>query len=149
MTGIVSPTVFDKLRSQPYEDQRLMVLVRVCLLLLVSIFSEQPADAQKNSAQPKKLPSAEKITDNYLKAIGGKKLIVSVKDATYEWIIELKGQTLGTARSQRKLPASVRWEMNFGNGRIISATSVSSAWEVGLDTQMRTLTGLDSVTAKL
>ena len=149
MTGFVSPTGLDRLRSQTYEDQRLMVLVRVCLLLLFSIFSEQSADAQKNPAQPKKLPSAEKITDNYLTAIGGKKLIVSVKDATYEWIIELKGQTLGTARSQRKLPASVRWEMNFGNGRIISATSVSSAWEVGLDTQMRTLTGLDSVTAKL
>jgi hypothetical protein len=72
-----------------------MVLVRVCLLLLVSILSEQSTDAQKNPAQLKKLPSAEKITDNYLKAIGGKKLIASVKDATYGWIIELKGQTLG------------------------------------------------------
>ena len=111
------------------------------LLLLVA----QTALAQS----PKKLPSADKIVDNYLKAIGGKKSVGALKDATYEWTIQLNNQPLGTARTQRKAPSSERWEMTFGNGQIISATNTRSAWEVGLDNRLRTLTGLESTAAKL
>ena len=109
------------------------------------ILLAQPAFAQL----PKKLPSADKIVDNYLKAIGGKKTAGAVKDATYEWTIQLNNQPIGTARTQRKAPSSERWEMTFGNGQIISATNTRSAWEVGLDNRLRTLTGLESTAAKL
>ena len=97
----------------------------------------------------KKLPSADKIVDNYLKAIGGKKSAASLKDATYDWTIHLNDQPIGTARTQRKAPSSERWELTFGNGQIISATNARSAWEVGLDNHLRTLTGLESAAAKL
>ena len=97
----------------------------------------------------KKLPSAEKIVDNYLKAIGGKKSAGALKDATYEWIIQFNGQPFGTARTQRKAPASERWELTFGNGQIVSATNTRSAWEIGLDKHLRTLTGPESAAAKL
>src|SRR5215213_10908986 len=63
----------------------------------------------------KKLPSAEKIVHNYLKAIGGKKSAGALKDATYEWIIQFNDQPFGSARTQRKAPASERWELTFGN----------------------------------
>ena len=60
--------------------------------------------AQSSPALPKKLPSADKIVDNYLKAIGGKKAAGALKDATYEWTVQLNNQPIGTARTQRKAP---------------------------------------------
>ena len=114
-------------------------------LLVVLLLS---ATAATGLAQ-KKLPSAEKIVDNYLKAIGGKKSAGALKDATYEWIIQFNDQPFGTARLQRKAPASERWELTFGNGQIISATNTRSAWELGLDRHLRTLTGPESSAAKL
>jgi hypothetical protein len=111
------------------------------VLLLAAIAA--PALAQK------KLPSAEKIVDNYLKAIGGKKSAGALKDATYEWLIQFNDQPFGVARLQRKAPASERWELTFGNGQIISATNTRSAWELGLDHHLRTLTGPESAAAKL
>jgi hypothetical protein len=118
------------------------------LLLLVAI-TAQVSVAQNTSTLPKKLPSADKIVDNYLKAIGGKKAAGALKDTTYEWIIQLNNQPFGAARTQRKAPASERWEMTFGNGQIISATNARSAWEVGFDNSLRTLTGPESAAAKL
>src|SRR5215217_7759749 len=115
-------------------------LLLVALLLLVT--------APQALAQ-KKLPSAEKIVDNYLKAIGGKKSAGALKDATYDWIIHFNDQPFGAARLQRKAPASERWELTFGNGQIISATNARSAWELGLDRQLRTLSGPESAAAKL
>ena len=100
-------------------------------------------------AQPKKLPSVERIVENYLKAIGGKKAARAVKDATYDWTIQLNGQPIGTARTQRKAPAAERWELTFGNGQIVTATNERSAWEIGLDNKPRTLTALEAATAKL
>ncbi|HSL54171.1 MAG TPA: hypothetical protein VK868_07235 [Pyrinomonadaceae bacterium] len=116
---------------------------RWLVVALLLIATAAPALAQK------KLPSAEKIVDNYLKAIGGKKSAGALKDATYEWIIQLNDQPFGTARLQRKAPASERWELTFGNGQIISATNTRSAWELGLDRHLRTLTGPESAAAKL
>jgi len=100
-----------------------LFLLRLGLLLLVIAGMVQ--------AQPKKLPSAEKIVDNYLKASGGKKAATALRDATYEWIVQLNDQPIGTARTQRKAPASERWELTFGNGQIISGTNARSAWEAG------------------
>ena len=122
-----------------YYSPRFRWLLVAFFLLAIAT----PALAQK------KLPSAEKIVDNYLKAIGGKKSAGALKDATYEWIIQFNDQPFGTARLQRKAPASERWELTFGNGQIISATNTRSAWELGLDRHLRTLTGPESAAAKL
>jgi hypothetical protein len=117
--------------------------LRLLLVVLLFFTTAPPALAQK------KLPSAEKIVDNYLKAIGGKKSAGALKDATYEWIIHFNDQPFGAARLQRKAPASERWELTFGNGQIISATNARSAWELGLDHQLRTLSGPESAATKL
>ena len=123
--------------------------VEVVFVLLLIAGVGQLALAQSNTALPKKLPSADKIVDNYLKAIGGKKAVGARKDATYEWTVQLNNQPFGTARTQRKAPASERWELTFGNGKIISGTTARSAWEIGLDNRLRTLTGLESAGTKL
>jgi len=120
----------------------------VTLLFLFLLVSVTPAFGQKSST-PKKLPSAEKIVDNYLKAIGGKKNVAAIKDATYDWVVQLEGRSLGTARAKRKPPASERWETLFENGMIVSASSSTSAWEIGLDNQLHTRTGIEGATAKL
>jgi len=123
------------------------VIQRVFIVLCGMLMCGVAVLAQ--SGAPKKLPSAEKIVDSYLKAIGGKKVAAAHKDATYEWIVQLNDQPIGTARTLRKSPASERFELTFGNGQIISATNNRSAWEIGLDKQLRTLTSLEAATAKL
>ncbi|MCA1579765.1 MAG: hypothetical protein LC794_20690 [Acidobacteria bacterium] len=124
--------------------------ILVALLVLAAVASVAVAQdttaAKKSSA---KLPSAEKIVSDYLKAIGGKKAAAAHKDATYEWVVQLNNQSIGTARTLRKAPASERLELTFGNGQIVSAANNRSAWEIGLDKQLRTLTSVEAATAKL
>src|SRR4029450_9912846 len=118
------------------------------LLVVLSVFCAS-AQAQKSTALPKKLPSAEKVVDNYLKAVGGKKIVGAIRDATYEWLIHFNNQPFGTAPLQLKAPSAAPWEMTFGNGQVISSSNASSAWEIGLNNQMRTLTGADGAVTKL
>jgi len=122
------------------------IRLKSVLLLLALLLTGMAGNAV---AQPKKLPSVEKIVDNYLKAIGGKKAARALRDADYEWTIQLNDQQIGTARAQRKAPGSERWELNFGNGQIITATNARSAWEIGLNQKLRTLTTTEAATAKL
>ncbi|MEK6281800.1 MAG: hypothetical protein AABN95_15715 [Acidobacteriota bacterium] len=96
-----------------------------------------------------KLPSADKVVERYLKAVGGKKRVASIRDATYEWTIQLKDQRMGAATTQTKTPASVRSEMIFGNGRLVSAANLRSAWLHGLDGRLHTLTDAEAGAAKL
>jgi hypothetical protein len=118
----------------------------VCLLVLCSFAALcRPVLAQ----QTRKLPAADKIVDNYLKAIGGKKQASSIRDATYDWTIQLKDQPMGVATVQIRAPASQRSEMTFGNGKIISAANPRSVWVRGLDGELRTLTGPEAAAAKL
>jgi hypothetical protein len=98
---------------------------------------------------PRKLPSAEKVIDNYLKAVGGKKAVAGIRDTTYDYSIHVNDQPFGLARVQTKIPGSERWEMTFGNGQIIFATNSGSAWERGINGQLRTLTGNEAAAAKL
>jgi hypothetical protein len=124
----------------------------LCLAFVLVLISmgRQPASAQKTTSKSRqKLPSAENVIDNYLKAIGGKKRLTSIRDATYEWTIQLNGQTMGIAKTQTRFPASVRTEMNFANGQYISAANARSAWIYGLDGRIHTSTGEDAGAAKL
>jgi hypothetical protein len=124
------------------------VVCRVVLVILVSS-GAQSLRAQQSSAAPRKLPSAEKVVDSYLKTIGGRKRIATIRDATYEWTIQLKDRTMGLAKTQTKTPSSIRMEMSFGNGRIISAATPRSAWSLGLDGKLHTLTDAEAAAARL
>jgi hypothetical protein len=118
-----------------------------CLLALCFFPAlRHPVVAQTGT---KKLPSAEKIVDNYLKAIGGKKQASAIRDATYDWTIQLQERSMGLAKTQFKTPAAQRWEITFGNGQIISAANPRSAWVRGLSGELRTLTGPEAANAKL
>src|SRR5690242_10952127 len=121
------------------RSPRLIILA--ALLLVSGVIHDATAQT--------KLPSSEKIVNNYLKALGGRNSVSALRDTTYNWTVELNDQPIGTATTQRKPPSSERWELTFGNGQIISATNTRSAWELGLDSHLRTLTGAESAAAKL
>lgn len=127
----------------PFISQKFATGTRgLILFVLVLGFLPSTIVAQK-------LPSAERVVDNYLKAIGGKKRVAGVKDATYDWTIQLNDQPFGIATTQLKAPASVRSEMTFGNGRVVSAANLGSAWVQGLDGKLRTLTDDEAAAARL
>src|SRR5882672_7048043 len=123
----------------------------VCAVVFVILASSgaQSLRAQQSSAAPRKLLSAEKVVESYLKTIGGKKRVATIRDATYEWTIQLKDQTMGLAKTQTKTPSSVRTVMSFGNGQLISAATSRSAWTLGLDGKLRTLTDAEAAAARL
>jgi hypothetical protein len=127
------------------------VLVVLCVLAATA----STALAQSNAAVPKKLPTVERIVSDYLKAIGGKKTVVAQRDAIYEWTVKydesttVAHQTIATARALRKAPASERFELMLENGQFVSGTNSRSAWEIGFDKRLRTLTTLNAATAKL
>ena len=135
-------------KSYSHAGQILLTCVRFCLIASF-LFSTSNAFGQKSSSLPKKLPSAERIIDNYLRAIGGKKTVSLIKDSIYEWTVQLNEQSIGSARTKTKSPSSERWDMLFGNGTITSGTNPTSSWEIGLDNQLHTLTGPEGAAAKL
>jgi hypothetical protein len=120
----------------------------LCLLLLAS---SAPLFAQnkQSAARSAKLPSPEKIVGDYLKAVGGKKRLAAIRDATYEWTVQFKEQTYAEGKTRVKAPGSVRSDLMFGNGEINAAANASSAWERGLDGKLRTLTGTEANVARL
>src|SRR6476659_25864 len=146
--------------KQFYENQRAVATslrrstpiwrAALCIAFVIGLFCSSPPSlrAQQASAQAK-LPSAEKVVDGYLKAIGGKKRIAAIRDATYEWEIQLKERTMGIARTQTMNPSSVRSELIFGNEQIVSAATPRSAWTHGLDGKSHTLTDAEAAAARL
>lgn len=132
-----SACVYDTLAAN-----RRRLAVPSITLLLFALFLPATAIAQK-------LPSPEKVVGNYVKAIGGKKRVASVRDARFEWTVTLKEQAIGRAVTEVKAPASVRWDLIFQNGEIQEAANSSSAWMRGLDGKLRTLTDAEAHAAKL
>ncbi|HEV7747681.1 MAG TPA: hypothetical protein VGO56_21965 [Pyrinomonadaceae bacterium] len=140
-----SPVAAALCRRTP--NRRAVICVAFCIGLLCSC--SQLLRAQQTAAPSARLPSAEKIVDGYLKAIGGKKRIAAIRDATYEWQIQLKDSTMGIAKTQIKFPSSFRSELIFGNGKIVSAATSRSAWTHGLDGVPHTLTDAEAAAARL
>ncbi|HEX4900687.1 MAG TPA: hypothetical protein VFV61_09150 [Pyrinomonadaceae bacterium] len=130
------------------ERQRAITIFVAALLTVLLISACREIRAQSDSPA-KKLPSAEKVVENYLKALGGKKKLSAIRDASFEWTIQLNNQPIGKARTQIKSPASRRSEMKFGNGEIVSGATPASAWVLGLDGRLVTLTGAEAAVAKL
>lgn len=121
-----------------------------CALLLIGLFNNPTLQcAPQESVSLGKLPSAEKIVDSYLKTIGGRKRIAAIRDARYEWEIQLKDRTLGIAITEIKFPSSARAQLSFGNGQVISAANPRSAWTHGLDGKFHTLTDAEAAAARL
>src|ERR1041384_4114510 len=124
---------------------RIALWARCALTLWLILGGVSPATAQRAA----RLPSPDKIVEAYLKAIGGKKRVAAIRDATYDWQIEVTDRQMGVAITQLKTPSSTRTEYTFGNGRIVAAANARSAWTVGLDDKLHTLTDAEAAAARL
>ena len=113
-------------------------------LFFLFIFSS--ADAR---AQTSKLPTPDKLVGEYVKAVGGKKRLASVRDATYEWAVRRKDADVGTARTRLKMPGALRTDLTLADGETDSAANARAAWMRTPDGHMRTLTGGEAFAARL
>ncbi len=104
---------------------------------------------RKSSIKPAKLPSAEKIVEAYLKAIGGKKRVAAIRDASFEWTVHAEDLRVGTARTKLRAPASFHSEITYANGQELAAANAGSAWTRDRDGKVHTLTGDEAKSAKL
>jgi hypothetical protein len=120
-------------------------------LALCLAFSGPTAEARQAARTgATKLPSPDKVVGDYLKALGGKKRVASVRDATYEWTYK-RGDNgeAGTARTRTKSPASSRTDVFTPGGERGAAANGRSAWARGTDGLLLTLTDSASLSAKL
>lgn len=106
-----------------------------------------------------KLPSAEKVVNDYLKAVGGKKRAASVKDAVYEWRFKTKlpdgTETNGRARTRIQMPAAWRIDLREGGesldegAAITTATNGGSVWRRDAEGKLQTLADAEANAIRL
>lgn len=121
-------------------------LLLPCLLVLASAPSWVWA---QEKVAPRRLPSAEKVVNGYLKAIGGKKRVRAIKDATYEWTVWANNRRAGTATTQVLVPSSARADLTLEGGRQVFVVNDRSAWVLGRDGKVQTLPDAELNTARL
>lgn len=105
--------------------------------------------ANKSANKPAKLPSADKIVEAYLKALGGKKRVAAIRDASFDWTVQAEDGRVGTARALFRAPSSYRSEVTLGDRRELAGANSGSAWTRDADGKLRTLTGDEAKSVKL
>ncbi len=142
-------------RRRPRETPRsssnvfLSKLPKVFGLVLCLVFACSTVSARQ-AARAAKLPSPDKIVGDYVKALGGKKRVASVRDASYEWTYARGDKDeAGTARTRTKSPASARTDVLTPQGERGAAANGRSAWARSTDGLLYTLTDTASLSAKL
>jgi hypothetical protein len=100
-------------------------------------------------AQNVKLPSPDKIVGDYLKAVGGKKRVAALRDATYEWDVRRGETDAGTARTQLKTTGALRTDLILADGEWDAAANARTAWTRTQDGHLRTLTDREAFAARL
>ena len=119
------------------------VAASLCLLL-----APAPAVARRSN-ESKKLPSPEKIVGEYVKALGGKKRLAALRDATYEWDVSTGDGATGKARTRLRNPSSFRTDLSLTAGESVGAANARAAWAVGGGGHLQTLTGEEALAARL
>jgi hypothetical protein len=130
--------------TNPRTPRTLAALAALLLLL----FAPAAVEARQQTGAGR-LPSPDKIVGEYLKAVGGKKGLAALRDATYEWEVRRAGAAVGTARTRLKGPSAMRTELLLdGGGARHEAANARSAWvlEAG---RLSTLTDAESHSARL
>ncbi len=123
-----------------------LIALQLIALSLALISSSALAQGKRQ-----KLPAPDKIVSDYLKAIGGKKRVAAVRDATYEWTVrqgDSPAEQAGRAVLQLKAPSSTRFELSIEPATKAGANA-RSAWLLEAAGGLRTLTDAQAHTAKL
>jgi len=117
---------------------------RLALLLLLLLCS--PATSL---AQTAKLPAPERVVADYLKAVGGKKRLAALRDATYEWTVRRGDSEAGTARTRLRTTGALRTDFLLAEGEWDAAANARTAWTRTRDGHLRTLTDREAFAARL
>jgi hypothetical protein len=121
-----------------------VLLTRTLLLLL--LLSGFDAAARAQSA---KLPAPDKIVGEYLKAVGGKSRVASLRDVTYDWAVLREGREAGTARTHMRTPGALRTDFLLPDGEWDAAANPRTAWLRARDGRLSTLTDREAFAARL
>jgi hypothetical protein len=124
-------------------------VIAAALSLVFALALASPAGAQTAGGKiaAAKLPAPDRIVADYLKAVGGRKRLQSIQDATYEWGVE--GQPEAVARTSLKAPASSRTDIILPGGETNDAANARTAWARSPDGTLGTLTDREAHAARL
>jgi hypothetical protein len=130
----------------PTPDRSLLTSTpaKVFALLLLLLCAHEPA-----RAQTQKLPSPDKVVGEYVKAVGGKKRLASLRDATYEWAVRRGDADAGTARTRLKTTGALRADYLLAEGEWDAAANARTAWTRTRDGHLSTLTDREAFAARL
>jgi hypothetical protein len=117
---------------------------RAFALLLLLLCAQAPAHAQNA-----KLPSPERVVADYVKAVGGKKRLAALRDATYEWGVRRGEADAGTARTRLRTTGALRTDLLLPEGEWDAAANARTAWTRTRDGHLRTLTDREAFAARL
>ncbi|MFL6208143.1 MAG: hypothetical protein ACJ74W_04795 [Pyrinomonadaceae bacterium] len=124
-----------------------MKLCLAALALVACALIYPTASAQTNTRQ--KLLAADKLVGDYIKAIGGRKRIATIRDAVYEWTVTESNQTTGQATTRTKAPGSTFVEIKLARGTYAAGATTRSVWTRGFDGAAQTLTDVQARSARL
>jgi hypothetical protein len=127
----------------PRLNMRVLLTRTLLLLLLLNGF-----DAAAR-AQGAKLPAPDKIVGEYLKAVGGKGRVASLRDVTYDWAVLREGREAGTARTHSKASGALRTDFLLADGEWDAAANPRTAWLRARDGRLSTLTDREAFAARL
>ncbi len=119
-------------------------LTKISALLLLLVCACVNARAQSS-----KLPTPERVVNDYVKAVGGSKRLAGLRDATYEWSVQRAGADAGTARTHLKTTGALRSDLLLNDGETDSAANARTAWARTPDGRLRTLTDSEAFSARL
>ena len=137
-----APSTSDDNRHAPTNVKRALLRALAPCLLLVAL----PALAR---AQASRLPTPDKIVADYIKAVGGRKRLAALRDATYEWSATSRGADAGMARTQLKTTGALRADLILADGERDAAANARTAWTRTREGQLQTLTGGEAFGARL
>ncbi|MDT7603570.1 MAG: hypothetical protein QOF61_1567 [Acidobacteriota bacterium] len=119
------------------------------VLFLTLAFALTAAAQKQADAARQKLPAPDKIIGDYAKAVGGKRRLAAISDATYEWTASTADQRDGRATTRTQSPASVYGSVQLAGGETSWGTTPRAAWVRGRDSVVRTLTDERAKLARL
>ncbi|MCA1618588.1 MAG: hypothetical protein LC795_04600 [Acidobacteria bacterium] len=131
-------------RTRPGNSQPSSTPARLFALLLLLVCACSPA-----RAQAQKLPSPDKLVGEYVRAVGGKKRLAALRDATYEWAVRRGDGEAGTARTRLRTTGALRTEFLLQDGGREEAANARAAWTRTREGHLRTLTDREALAARL
>lgn len=125
----------------------MLASILCCAFFILALAPSAFAQTSGTRAATQRLPAPDRVVADYIKAVGGKRRLQSVQDATYEWAVE--GEPQASARTYFKAPSSSRADLILADGERDEAANARTAWSRDRNGILRTLTDTEAHAARL